>query len=243
MKQESSSRIPDRPDTVMAHVRLTNPQATVEERRAAQQARVGILRNPAEPKLTIHPPRDVWRKWPRLRSNRRNGASGTILQAEIVRRAGTDDPATGEARHAGSPDGRALHSQTRALHQALHVQQQDAPPRPESVARPGPAGQPPRHDAAPGQDRQRARNRAGPNARAIAPAPGTTADQNGGPDTPGGGSMVQGPRGWRIGGLRSQNRTNMGQRHPWPQRIIFALAWGGFCAVIGGVVLRLATGP
>lgn len=53
------------------HARLANPAASREERRAVQQARVGILRNPAEPKLPVAPPRDVWRKWPRLRSARR----------------------------------------------------------------------------------------------------------------------------------------------------------------------------
>ena len=54
-----------------AHARLLKPGASDSERRAVQQARVGILRNPASPDLPRPAPRDVWRKWPRLRSQRR----------------------------------------------------------------------------------------------------------------------------------------------------------------------------
>ncbi|MGY6548114.1 MAG: hypothetical protein ACXIU7_03795 [Roseinatronobacter sp.] len=47
-------------------------------RRAERQARVGIIANPVEIDLPIHPPREVWSRWPKLRSARRPGAPGAV---------------------------------------------------------------------------------------------------------------------------------------------------------------------
>ncbi len=95
------------------HVRLQNPGASAEERRAAQQARVGILRNPAQPGLPKIAPRDVWRKWPRLRSTRRLCGSAGNRPALVA----TDD---GAAPVDILPDGRALDGFRRALRQPRH---------------------------------------------------------------------------------------------------------------------------
>lgn len=38
---------------------------------AARQARVGIIANPKSVAMPRHAPRDIWTRWPRLRSNRR----------------------------------------------------------------------------------------------------------------------------------------------------------------------------
>ena len=45
--------------------------ALKDQRLAARQARLGILANGAEVALPILPPRDVWTRWPKLRSSRR----------------------------------------------------------------------------------------------------------------------------------------------------------------------------
>ncbi|MCC5993048.1 MAG: hypothetical protein JJT99_11035 [Rhodobacteraceae bacterium] len=37
----------------------------------ARQARVGIIANPAQQRLPAHLPRDIWHRWPDLRSKRR----------------------------------------------------------------------------------------------------------------------------------------------------------------------------
>lgn len=42
---------------------------------AKRQARVGIVANAVEVKLPSHSPRDVWTRWPKLRSARRPGAN------------------------------------------------------------------------------------------------------------------------------------------------------------------------
>lgn len=95
------------------HARLQNPGASAGERRAVQQARVGILRNPAQPRLPQVPPRDVWRKWPRLRSARRQSGAA---EDEAGTNAGH-----GAAAHADpQPDGRALEGFRRALRQPRH---------------------------------------------------------------------------------------------------------------------------
>lgn len=95
-----------------AHARLVNPDASPEERRAVQQARVGILRNPVTPKMPSLPPRDVWRKWPRLRSSRR--LHGTDSGAAAY---ATDQHAQGSAISEDVLNGRALDDFARALRQ------------------------------------------------------------------------------------------------------------------------------
>lgn len=97
-----------------AHVRLARPDATQQERRTAQQARVGILRNPAEPALPTPAPRDVWRRWPRLRSTRRPGQRpDTALSAGSERPSGCADGAPAIASNV--LDGSALAEFARAL--------------------------------------------------------------------------------------------------------------------------------
>lgn len=43
-------------------------------RLAERQARVGIIANTTTVALPAHPPREIWTRWPRLRSGRRQGA-------------------------------------------------------------------------------------------------------------------------------------------------------------------------
>lgn len=95
------------------HARLQIPGASAGERRAVQQARVGILRNPVQPCLPQLPPRDVWRKWPRLRSTRRPSAPAAG-DAGTIAGQGVAAPAS------PLPDGRALDGFRRALRQPRH---------------------------------------------------------------------------------------------------------------------------
>ncbi|TVP74019.1 MAG: hypothetical protein EA339_01480 [Rhodobacteraceae bacterium] len=44
---------------------------------AARQARVGIIANPKSVAMPRHAPRDVWTRWPKLRSSRRSVQSAT----------------------------------------------------------------------------------------------------------------------------------------------------------------------
>ena len=76
-----------------------------------RQARVGIVANPAVIRLPVHPPRDVWTRWPDMRSRRRyhgarpvDGAQNFgdpvldgVLLGDFARRlrAGECDEATG----------------------------------------------------------------------------------------------------------------------------------------------------
>ena len=75
-----------------------------------QQARVGILRNPATPGLPQMPRRDVWRKWPRLRSSRRPPGTGTQTGAAAA-------PHPTETHGGPLPDGTMLDGFRRALRQ------------------------------------------------------------------------------------------------------------------------------
>lgn len=49
---------------------------------AARQARVGIIANATTIPLPAHPPREVWTRWPKLRSSRRHGAESFAVRDE-----------------------------------------------------------------------------------------------------------------------------------------------------------------
>lgn len=51
--------------------------------RARRQARVGIVANPVEITLPVVPPREVWTRWPRLRSARRGAESRKAAGDEV----------------------------------------------------------------------------------------------------------------------------------------------------------------
>ena len=234
MAQEGHSRTQDRAQTqeraaaVAAHIRLTNPDATPEERRAAQQARVGILRNPAEPKLATPPPRDVWRKWPRLRSARR---TGTVPPREMTGRR------MGDSAERPLPEQQALQAETRALRQALQVHLAAAPAdsaavatprRPATAATTGPAPRAAARRAnAPRQQMTAAPEAATPITDTAAPRPQDMTPEAQRPPA-------------RQPWWQSLGIPGAGQ--PWPQRLVFVLSWGLFCAVLGGVMVRLVTG-
>lgn len=59
----------------------------------ARQARVGIIANPAEQRLPAHLPRDIWTRWPDLRSKRRLRKQG---QADGPERRFSDPVLDGE---------------------------------------------------------------------------------------------------------------------------------------------------
>ena len=48
-----------------------------KSQRARRQARVGIVANPVEITLPVFPPREIWTRWPKLRSARRRAGTGT----------------------------------------------------------------------------------------------------------------------------------------------------------------------
>ncbi|MGY6706348.1 hypothetical protein [Roseinatronobacter sp.] len=47
-----------------------------------RQARVGIVANPATIRLPVHPPRDVWTRWPDMRSRRRHHGARPVDAAQ-----------------------------------------------------------------------------------------------------------------------------------------------------------------
>ena len=111
---------PSQPLHAPAHARLIKPTASAGERRAAQQARVGILRNPAEPKLPTLPQRDVWRKWPRLRSTRRQRCEtdGKDTARDQAGQTGARGPVPSAPGAEPLPDTRALDAFARVLRQS-----------------------------------------------------------------------------------------------------------------------------
>ncbi|WP_139257475.1 hypothetical protein [Natronohydrobacter thiooxidans] len=52
-------------------------------RLAERQARVGIIANSTVIPLPDHPPREVWTRWPKLRSGRRAGKWKTVHQSRL----------------------------------------------------------------------------------------------------------------------------------------------------------------
>lgn len=62
-------------------------------RLAERQARVGIIANTTTVALPTHPPREVWTRWPRLRSHRRQAA---LNPAEQVRQLQEDAVMSGD---------------------------------------------------------------------------------------------------------------------------------------------------
>jgi hypothetical protein len=61
-----------------------------EDWRATLQARVGILRNPARSPLPPPRPRDMMRKWPRMRSSRRPSGKESCRNEALMDDAATD---------------------------------------------------------------------------------------------------------------------------------------------------------
>ena len=61
----------------------TSPSQQRRSQRALRQARVGIVANPVETTLPVFPPREVWSKWPKLRSARRRSDARTAAGQEV----------------------------------------------------------------------------------------------------------------------------------------------------------------
>ncbi len=92
----------------------SDPAARRRETLSDRQARVGIIANPAKMVLPYHPPRDVWVRWPRLRSARRAGGSGAppvsaadpILSGTALQSFARDLREGASQTEAGSPPGK-----------------------------------------------------------------------------------------------------------------------------------------